>query len=271
MGTSHAERAAPEIDRLVLAVNDSIDDARLLEVAGDRVIDWMVVNQLGDFLLGAALTEQIATSRSPYRPPEVMRDRVHALLEEGLVEHRGDALAATDELRPLIEAFLGARADAAATLWRGHEDDVHRASEAARELGALASGDHVVAAAHRQLPAPEDPHLRLHSRLVTLRYVRQHDHVEAWRAHDLTAAAAVTMTTLWEGETVGPSDALAELVARGLATDDPPALTDAGREMREAIEVDTNDRAQEIFDALGETESADFVAVLRRLPSERNP
>ena len=257
---------APEIDRLVLAVNDAVDNARLSAAGGERIVDWMVVNQLGDFLSAGVLTQQIATSRSPYRPREVVRSRLHELVEQGLVEHHGPALAATDELRPLIRAFMDARAEAAATLWRGREDDVDQASRTAQELRALASDDHVVAAAHRELPVPDDPYLCLHSRLVTLRYVRQHDHVEAWLAHGLTAAAAVAMTALWQGEAFDASPGLTELVSRELASDDPPALTDAGRRMRAEIETDTNARAQAIFSALGENETAEFLAVLRRLP-----
>jgi len=257
---------APEIDRLVLAVNESVDGTRLSEAAGDRVVDWMVLNQFGDFLAAGVLTQQIATSRSPYRPREVVRARIHELVEQGLVEHRGKSLGATDELWPLIKAFMDARADAAGSLWRGHEDDIDQASRTAQELRALASDDHVVAAAHRALPAPDDPYLGLHSRLVTLRYVRQHDHVEAWLAHGLTAPAAVVMTALWQGETVGSGPGLSELTSRGLAKDDPPALSDEGRRMREAIEVDTNERSQAIFSGLGDDETAEFLAVLRRLP-----
>ena len=267
VGTWASAEVAAEIDRLVLGVNERVDDTRLVEAAGDRVVDWMVLNQLGDFLLGGVLTEQIATSRSPYRPREFVRSRVHALQELGLVEHRGKALAAADELRPLIEATQAARGDAAASTWRGHEDDVEQASETAQQLSALASDDHVVAAAHRALPAPEDPYLRLHTRLVTLRYIRQQDHVDAWHAQGLTAPEIVVMTTLWNGEDVAPGEDLEQLVARGLATDDPPALTDAGRTMRDQIEVDTNERSQAIFDALGEDETAEFLAVLRRLPA----
>jgi hypothetical protein len=257
---------APEVDRLVLSVNEAVDDTRLFEAAGDRVVDWIVVSQLGDFLLAGVLTQEIATSRSPYRPREVVRARIHDLLEQGLVEHRGPGLAATDELRPLIATFMAARADAAAQMWRGHEDDVDRASRTAHELGALVSDDHVVAAAHHSLPEPEDRYLRLHSHLVTLRYVRQHDHAEAWLAKELTASEIVVMTALWNGEAVTPGEELEQLVARGLAADDPPALTDAGRKMRAGIEADTNERSQAIFSALGENETAEFLAVLRRLP-----
>ncbi len=266
MGPWAAAEVAPEADRLVLAVNDAVDDARLADVAGDRVVDWMVLSQFGDFLAAGVLTQQIAVSRSPYRPREVVRSRLHQLVGEGLVEHRGKELAATEELRPLIGAVMDARADAAATMWRGHEGDVEQAWRTAEALGALASDDHTVAAAHRDLPAPEDPFLRLHTRLVTLRYVRQHDHAAAWLAHGLTAPEIVVMTGLWSDEGATSGEALSSLVARGLATEDPPALTDAGRRMRAEIEADTNERSQVAFDALGEDETAEFLTVLRRLP-----
>jgi len=266
VGTWAAAEVAPEIDRLVLGVNEAVDNTGVFEAAGDRVVDWLVLSQLGDFLLAGVLTTTIVTARTPYRPREVVRARIHELLEQGLIEHHGPALAATDELRPLIEATRDARADAAATTWRGHEEDVEQASRTAQELAALASDDHVVAAAHRALPAPDDPYLRLHTRLVTLRYVRQHDHVAAWQSPGLTAPEIIVMTALWNGDDVAPDEGLAQLVARGLATDDPPALTDAGRSMRAGIEADTNERTQAIFTGLGEDETAEFLAVLRRLP-----
>jgi len=257
---------APEVDRLALAVNNAVDGARLADAAGDRTLDWMLLNGLGDFMAAGVLTEEIALLRSRYRPRDVVLSRLHDLEHQGLVERRGDALAATVELRPLIETLMDARADAAATIWRGHEDDVEQASRTAQALGALASDDHAVAAVHHALPAPEDPFLRLHSRLLTLRYIRQHDHAAAWLGQGLTVAEITTMTSLWNGEDVAPGDGLSQLVARGLASDDPPALTDAGRRMREEIEVDTNERSQVIFNALGEDETAEFLTVLRRLP-----
>jgi len=226
----------------------------------------MLLNGLGDFMVAGVLTEEIAVLRSRYRPRDVVLRTLHELEQQGLVERDGPALAATQELRPLIESMMDARADAAATMWRGHEDDVEQASRTAQALGELASDDHVVATVHRTLPAPEDPYLRLHSRLVTLRYVRQHDHAEAWIAQGLTASEIVVMTGLRSGEDVAPDDVLERLVDRGLASHDPPALTDAGQRMRAEIEADTNERSQEIFTALGENETAEFLAVLRRLP-----
>ena len=263
---SWAADVAPEVDRLVLAVNNAVDQSRLSAAAGDHVLDWMLLNGLGDFMVAGVLTEEIAALRSRYRPRDVVLSRLHELEQQELVERDGPALAATQELRPLIESMMDARADAAATMWRGHEDDVEQASRTAQALGELASDDHAVAVVHRALPAPENPYLRLHCRLVTLRYVRQHDHAEAWIAQGLTAAEIVVMTGLWNGEDVASDDVLEQLVARGLASHDPSALTDAGQRMRAEIEADTNERSQEIFTALGENETAEFLAVLRRLP-----
>ena len=257
---------ASEIDRLVLAVNDAVDSGRLAEAAGDQVVDWVTVSQLGDFLAAGVLTEDIAVLRSRYRPPDVVLGRIADLEQQGMVERRGSNLAATAALRPLIEAVWAARTDAAAAMWRDHGDDVEQASRTAEALAALASDDHVVAVAHRSVPPQDDRNLRLHTRLFTLRYVRQHDHAAAWLAHDLTAAGAVAMTGLWQDESITSGAGLDELVARGLATDEPPALTDEGRRMREEIETDTNERAQVIFTALGEDETAEFLATLRRLP-----
>jgi helix-turn-helix protein len=257
---------ASEIDRLVLGVNQAIDETRLSEVAPDLVLDWIQLYQLGDFMAAGVLTEEIATLRARYRPPDAVLGRLHDLEQQGLVERRGPALAATDKLRPLIETITDARADAARTTWHGHEADVDQASQTAHELGALVSDDHIVAAAYHTLPAPEDQYLRLHSRLVTLRYARQHDHAEAWLAEGLSAPEIVVMTGLWNGEDVASGEALAQLVARGLASNDPPALTDTGRRMRSEIEADTNERAQVIFSALGQNETAEFLTVLRRLP-----
>ena len=257
---------APEVDRLVLAVNNAVDGTRLSEAAGERVLDWMLLNGLGDFLAAGVLTEEIAALRSRYRPRDVVLSALHELEQQGLVERRGPALTATDDLRPLIEALMDARADAASAMWRGHEDDVDQASRTAEALGALASDDHAVAAVHRALPAPEDPFLRLHSRLMTLRYIRQHDHAAAWLGEGLTAPEIVALTGLWHGEDVAPGEGLSKLVDRGLASDDPAALTDAGRNMRAEIEANTNDRSQMIFGALGEKQTAEFLTVLRRLP-----
>ena len=154
----------------------------------------------------------------------------------------------------------------AAAAWRGHEDAVDPAARFARIVAASVSSDHLVAAAHRECPEPDDRYQRLHQRLVTLRYVRQHDHVQAWKGADLVADEIVALTHLWHDEEPGDSPAVARLRETGLVDGEPPALTPQGREVRDAIEHDTNHRARESFSVLDERTSTEFLAALRALP-----
>ena len=68
LGQRRRWRRGAEIDRLVLAVNNAVDGARLSEAAGERVLDWMLLNGLGDFMHAGVLTEEVAALRSRYRP-----------------------------------------------------------------------------------------------------------------------------------------------------------------------------------------------------------
>jgi hypothetical protein len=49
---------------------------------------------------------------------------------------------------------------------------------------------------------------------------------------------------------------------------DPPALTTSGQQVREAIEVETDERAQRTFDALDDDAASDLLERLRRLPGD---
>jgi hypothetical protein len=254
---------------LVFAVANGVNTTHAEQIRdlaqANGVDSFDLLAPLGDFLLAGQLTRQIATLRVRYRPPERVLGRLDDLERQELVRADGTGLTATDTLRPVLHAILDAEAAVAADLWGDHEQHVAIASAGARAVAAAASEDHEVAAVHRALPEPADPYHVLYHRLVTLRYIRQHDHVEAWRAHDLTAPEMVVVTTLWQGSTVEPSDTtLKALVARGFAADDAPALTTHGQQVRDAIEDETNRRAQLSFDAL--EAGAAFLGALRALP-----
>src|SRR5690606_728789 len=133
--------------------------------------------------------------------------------------------------------------------------------------GAAASPDPALSLAHRAVPQPPAPSLALPTLLTDLRYIRQHDHAVAWSSRGLTAPAMVPMTALWNGGSVAPdADGVDELVAAGYATREPVALTPAGEEVRDAIEAETNERAQVSFDVLDDTEGQAFLDALRSLP-----
>lgn len=266
-----AREAAPEIDRLVLSVNSHMSaehGASLLELARARGLDSLeLLPHFADFLLAGALTHHLAALRMRYLPAGRVAARLDELESKGLIERRGEQLVATDEMTGLLEALLTARAGAAGLAWQQHPDEVTAATLHAREVSQAASPDHEVAVAHRAVPEPDDPHLALHTLLTNLRYIRQHDHAETWRSRGLTAAAMILMTALWHGGTAEPTaDGLEELAEAGLATRDPVALTPTGRETRDAIEADTNDRARVSFAVLDERAARVFIDSLRALP-----
>lgn len=266
-----APEAAPEIDRLVLSVNSRMSaehGAQLLEMARGRGLDSLeLLPHFADFLLAGVLTPHLAALRMRYRPPERVAARLEELENKELIERRGERLVATDEMRDLLEALLAARARVAGEAWGDHPDEVTASTRLAREVSRNASPDHEVAVAHRAVPEPEDPHLALHTLLTNLRYVRQHDHAEAWRSRGLSAPAMILMTALWRDGAAEPAaDGLEELAEAGLATRDPLALTPAGRETRDEIEADTNDRARVSFAVLDDRASRVFIDSLRALP-----
>jgi hypothetical protein len=266
-----AAEAAREIDRLVLSVNRRVGPkhgSRLVELARERGLEALeLLPHFGDFLLAGRLTRDLATLRMRYWPPERVLARLDELEEKQLIRGGDSGLVATSTLRPLLEALLAAQADVAAEAWSEHQDDVATATPLARELAAAASDDYVVAVVHRTMPEPGDPYALLEHRLVTLRYIRQHDHATAWLSRRLTAPDMVVMTKLWHDQPMEePSEGLARLVALGFAEGDPPRLTTTGRQVREAIEDETNRRAQQMFDVLDQQAATALLAALRRLP-----
>src|SRR5690554_6579179 len=265
-----AREAAPEIDRLVLAVNAlaATRDEELIPLAREAGLDSLEgVMHFADFVLAGVLTPRLAELRLRYRAPELVQANLRNWLDRGLVEHRGDQLVATGRMRGLLEEALAVRARAAAELWHDHPSEVATATGIARVVSQAASPEHEVAVAHREVPVPDDEYLALHTLLTNLRYIRQHDHAEAWSSRGLSAPAMVVMTALWHGSPVEPGAVgLDELVAAGYATADPVALTHVGVDIRDAIEEETDQRAQASFSVLGEEDATAFLAALRILP-----
>lgn len=264
--------AAPHIDRLVLSVARQVDidhGAYLSGLALEGGLDTLdLIPHFADFLLGGVLTRELAVVRVRYRPSEQVLARLDELAENRLIRQAGSGLVATSALRPLLEALHWAQAEVAAKIWESHADDVAAAASIARTVAHAASTDHTVATVHRSLPEPVDPYLLLHHRLVTLRFIRQHDHAVAWLQHGLTAAEMVIVTSLWQAGRVAQPSGFGRLIELGLVETDPPRLTDRGRELRGAIEAETNRRAQQTFDLLDDEVARDFLAALQRLPGQ---
>lgn len=265
-----ARLAAPEVDRVVLSVNGRLameHGDRLLTLARGRGLESMdLIPQLAPFMLGGRLTRDLAGLRMRYLPQERVLGRIDELEALGFLVSDDGELGPNPDLRALLQELQTALAQAAEGQWEDHAEEVEQASATARRIGDAASGEHLVAVVHRELPEPDDPRLRLHQRLVTLRFVRQHDHAMAWLSRGLTAVGMVALTELWHGRPVDSDDDLTTLAEDGYIEGEPTRLTDRGRQVRDEIEAETNRSNQESFDVLDDAEAESFVSVLGRLP-----
>lgn len=266
-----AAEAAPEIDRLVLSVGRVVNEkhgAALLAQARDCGLDsLLLLPHFGDFLLAGQLTRDLALIRMRYWPPDRVSERLRELEDKDLVRQEDGRLVATTAFQPLLEALAAAQADVAGAMWSAHQTEVATSTAVSWVLARAASDDHLVAVVHRDLPEAADPYGRLERRLVTLRYIRQHDHAMAWQDRGLSAAQMVVMTSLWNDESAESSPEVTDsLRAAGYVTDEPLQLSDEGLRVRREIEEETNRRAQQTFDVLDEADAVEFVSALRRLP-----
>ncbi|MCP3975201.1 MAG: hypothetical protein GY720_12005 [bacterium] len=269
----YAEQAAHEIDRLVIGINRRVGPAHghhLLELAGKIGLQSLdLLPTFSDFLLDGLLTRQVALLRMRYRPEDQIRERLEDLESRGLISQTNTGFAATEQLRPLMKAMRSALADVAQSVWQHNEVDISVVTETARQLTQKVTDDHVVAKAQSQVRQPLDRYSLLEQRLVTLRFIRQHEHAEAWLAQGLSAPEIVLMTALWrdaEGEIDGA--ALESLRSLGYAKkSDPARLTSTGKKLRQKIEDETNTRSEWVFADL-DPETADrFLSAMRNLPA----
>ncbi len=271
---STARLAAPEIDRLVLSLGRRTGrehGERLAAVGrehGLATLDWLT--HVGDFARAGQLTEELGLLRSRYWPPDQVIGRFDDLVAGGHLEPGPGGYRATARLLPVLDAMRDALALEARSSWAGPRDAVATVAGLAARVAAAATPEHRLAVVHRGLPEPDDEFLRLRHRLVTLRFVRNHDHAAAWQARGLTADGIVVLTRLWEGREAGDDrpGGLAELATAGLVSGDSPAITPAGRELRDAIEAETDARAQRSFDALDDRQAAEFLTGLESLPGD---
>ena len=267
-----AADASPEITRLVIGVNRRVapdHGERLARMARDIGLDSLdLLPPFADFLLDGLLTPQIAQLRMRYAPAERITARLAELEEKGLVELRDGAYRSTDRLSPLLKAMRSSVADVASRLWSHNEVEISILTEAARQIRDEATDEQVVAAAHSRVREPLNRYSLLEHRLVTLRYMRQHDHAMAWIDRGLTAAEAAAMTALWRGEEVEVAESVAESLREHgyLKKSDPPELTSKGKKTRESIEDDTNQRSEQSFSALDSDVASRFLSALKALP-----
>ena len=255
---------AAEIDRLVLAVNQagapvSRDEVDLL-AAQIGVSSPALFKHFSEWLLTIGIAEDTAVARLPYLPDGAVAERIAEWRSVEVVREEDGRIHAEPHLRPLLEAILDARADAAEGFWDGHDHLTDATFAIASVVGRL-DPRLTVAYDHASIPLPSHAGLAFHQMLTSLRYARAAAHVEAWRSAGLAREDVLALTSLWKGEPVTRGDT-ARLEASGYVSEG--AITDEGRALRSRIEDDTDVRNAPVF------ESADVVALrelLRSLPT----
>jgi len=259
-----ARRAAPKVDRLVIAVNTAVgggdeDLARDAGLSGPGLTPFFA-----DFLLSVGIGRETAKLRIPYAAEGTVDDWLDESESAGALEVRDGRYFASERLVPLATAIRSAGAKIAAGLWDGHDKEVEIVTAGLRTIIAAAPEEFALASAHREIPEPNDRYLTLHQRLTTMRYFRAHAHISAWQEAGLTPFEIVAMTGLWRGGENGGIPG--SLVQRGYAEED--GLTEEGEMVRDEIEIVTNLRVQPIFDVL--VDPSQFLDALDTLPSEQD-
>lgn len=259
-----APRIAPQVDRLVLGINRQVGPrhGRVLgAIAGELGLDSLkLIPHFADFWLAGPLRRDVAALRLPYAPAGSLEARLDVFATLDLVAESDSGVEATARFRPLLVAALAAREDVAVRTWKA----LPAVGELIQRVIVAVPESHLVAVAHRGLPPAPDPALNLNDQLVTLRYARQHDHVEAWRAAGMTADEMKVVTPLWHGASP-PDDpvTLAELTRRGLVGDG--ALTEQGRRARDQIEAETDRRSESVWSVLDADDHQRLLEALSQL------
>lgn len=257
---------APQVDRLVWSVNDLVSPGRsdalaaVVESVGASAL--RNVTHFAPFWLAGPLPIQLAEQRFVYDTPGAVRSGFDHLAARGLLTIDATSTRATEAFRPLLETCVAARADASQRLWA--DVAIAPVLEIVERVTTSIGPDHPVAYAHRSLPAPESTWLRLFRGLTTLRYIRQHDHVQAWRAAGLDASGIKNLSTGSEGSSAAELD---DLIERGLV-DENGAITTEGVRLRASIEEETNRRNEDSWRSIDRYEQEGFFDMVTAMPGE---
>ena len=257
---------APEIDRLVWAVNGRAKnhevDYAILDDVGMSAAAMDLFNNLVPFV--DMLSEQFVLRRYIYRPAWVIRDFVEELVANGFFVRDGDRLVPTERVDVVVEELNQAARNAARHFWVDHRVTIEAAQGPVRRVLEASPERYGLAQAALAGRKPDDLFHRFHYRLAGLRLLRNEAHVEAWKAHDLTADEIETLTAAWAGtEPQTPLILASRLQRRGLVVDGQ--VTEAGLALREQIEAETNEGVASAFDSIDQRA---LYAALEALPPE---
>lgn len=256
---------ATQVDRLVWSVND------LASFVPDPVVAAVIassdeemsrsISHFAVFWLEAPLELPLAEQRFPYDPSGRVRGHFHSLSVADLLEETSAGWEPILGLVPTLERVVSARRDASAALWK---NDLLTCIALVERVTSSIGPDHPVAHRHAALSGSDEPPLRLFDRMTTLRYLRQHDHVESWSSAGMQADEMVVLTRLIGGDT---PEVPHSLVDRGLV-DASGSVTDSGKALWRDIESETNRRNVETWSTLDDVEQRHLLNALAELPGD---
>lgn len=254
---------ATQVDRLVWSVNDlatfTPDPVVAAVIASSDEEMSRSISHFAVFWLEGPLELPLAEQRFPYDPPGRVDGHFHSLSVAGLLEETSAGWEPTLGLVPTLERVVSARREASSSLWK---NDLLTCIALVERVTSSIGSDHPVAHRHAALPASDEPPLRLFDRMTTLRYIRQHDHVESWSAVGMRADEMVALTRLIGDDTLEVPDSLVE---RGLV-DASGSVTDSGTALWLEIESETNRRNAETWSPLDDVEQRRLLGALTDLP-----
>lgn len=256
---------ATQVDRLVWSVND------LASFVPDPIVAAVIassdeemsrsISHFAVFWLEGPLELPLAEQRFPYDPPGRVSGHFTSLSVAGLLEETSAGWEPTLGFVPTLERVVSARREASAALWKS---DLLTCITLVERVTSSIGSDHPVAHRHAALSASDEPPLRLFDRMTTLRYLRQHDHVESWSSHGMRADEMVALTGLVSGDAPEIPDSL---VDSGLV-DASGSVTETGETLWREIESETNRRNAETWSTLDDEEQYRLLHALTELPGD---
>ncbi len=258
--TPRAAATAAEVDRVVIGVHRAIDEAARVRItntaraAGLESIAY--VADLAGFMAEGRLTDELVRTRFRYSAGPAAA-ATSALRERALID---DAGRPASQLLGMLKEVDSVRIAAASRLWA---QSAHLEGLATGAAVMLRRASGPLVEPYRALYEPDDPVGVLWHRLIGLRYARADTHAAAWHASELTTEEVSDLTAAWHGDIVElPQQSLVDrgsLTASGV-------ITEAGSELRDSIESDTNLRSEPVYQALDIGHWTGWMAALAELP-----
>lgn len=257
------ERAAvtaAEVDRVVIGVHQSVTDEARSRVRNavsalglESIAYW---SDLTVFMVAGRLTNDVVRDRFRYAAPRA-EAAISALRERGFIDEAGRPSAS---FRSVIDVVDSRRTATAGDLWAS---SAHLTALAADAAVMLRRGAGPLVEPYRALNEPDDAVGLLWHRLIGLRYLRADAHAAAWLDAGLTAAQISGLTTAWRGGQVESPQR--ELVDHGFLSA-AGTITEAGAQLREGVEADTNRRSEPCYQAIGHRSWTGWMAAMAELP-----